>query len=46
MKNSTALLRVKKGYRYTRRELVRFANTSKYLTPRQRQHLRIVGGVA
>ena len=28
MKNSTALLRVKKGYRYTRRELVRFANTS------------------
>ena len=46
MKNSTALLRVKKGYRYTCREIERFAYTSKYLTSRQRLRLMIIGGAA
>ncbi len=46
MRNSTHIARLLTACGISTGQFLSFVYTSKHLTPRQRQHLRIVGGVA
>ncbi|QBY46955.1 hypothetical protein [Arsenophonus nasoniae] len=46
MRNSTHIARIMKACNISIEQLLSFANTSKYLTARQREYLQQVGGIA